>query len=641
MPMTRPRLLALLSAIWFAAVLLNFHFGPGPFQHGGLPFLLLDIVLLTLIASAAWGLGSAMLRPLRLDEDSPLEAPLFALGAGLGGLALITFVLSATGLLYRPVVVALLAGCVLLLYGVMRHPGPHKSLIEPFRSWGQTEIGLLLVPLIAGLVTLTGTLAPPEFYDSLIYHLAVPDRYIRSHAMVPLEGNYYSHFPANMGMLYAIGLLLRGGELAQSIHWLCGVAAVLTLFVMARRCTDRMTALVACILLSLTPGVMLIATYAISDLGVTLFGTLCFAAVLHLWDGADRRWLVAAGLFAGLAAGTKYTAAIVVCAPAAVAIALRPDIGRRQGHRRRALLDTAVFIGAVVVLLAPWMGRNLVFTGNPLAPYFDSVGSPSLAEEMQRRLPDQGGAWALLGHFLLAPWSVTMKRLGAGGYLGPAFLMLIPLVFFMRRLPRAVLPLSLMAGIGFVGWALTVQVTRYLMPVLPLLALLAAISARRIFRPLAVGALSWSLLYNLLLFFSLIETIGSYRVVTGAETRESYLSRRVSYYPAVSFLAELPADERVKVLFVGEGRGFYCPRDYVASTPLDSPILERYAEKTQSEEGLVAALRMDGFTHLLVSDPELRRTRGLAAGDVMREHFPTGSPVLLFEKNGVIVYRLP
>src|SRR5262245_55462372 len=196
-----------------------------------------------------------------------------------------------------------------------------------------------------------------------------------------------------------------------------------------------------------------------------------------------------------------------------------------------------------------------------------------------------------------------------------------------------------MAGVGFLLWAMTSQVTRYLFPVLPLIALLAAIAAMRLPRSLSIPAVGWCLLYNLFLFFFLIETIGSYRVVSGAESREDYLARRVTYYPAMTYLAGAPPE--AKVLFVGEGRTVDCPRDCVASTPLDAPMLDRFAEGTKGEQGLVEALRAKGFTHLLVSGPELRRTQGVSADEVMRAHFPSGSPRLLFERQDVRVYGLP
>jgi len=644
--MVRPRLLSLVSAAWFLLLIVAFHFGPEKFPAGELALLVLDAVLLGLLAASAWGWGALLLAPLRLGDQSPREAPLLEIGAGLGGLALFVFATAAAGMLHRLVVVSVMAAGVLLLRRVdIRATWPRATPLPP---WSRSE-ALLAIPLAAaGAVTLACSLAPPEFYDALLYHLAVPDLYIRHGAMVPVEGNYYASYPANMGMLYAIGLLLHGGQLAQSIHWLGGALAALALYQAACRHLDRTTALLACLLFALTPGVMLASTYAIADLGATVFGMLAFAAVLNLWREEDRRWAIAAGVFAGLALGTKYTAALVVCIPAAAAIWWRPGgvrgVGGTHGMRGMHHKDLLLFGAIVVLLVMPWLGRNFLLTGNPVAPYLSSGiastgdGSPGILDEMGRRVPAGAGpaGWAM--HAIASPWNVSLRRLGAAGYLGPVLLMLVPLLLLMRGLPAVVFPLALMAGIGFGGWAVTSQVTRYLFPALPLIALLAACSARRLPKWLSVPALSWCLLYGLFLFGFLIETIGSLRVAVGAEGREEYLTRRVSYYAAATYLDTLP--DTAKVLFIGEGRGFYCPREYVASTPFDIPAHERLA-RGGGEEQLLEALRAERITHLLVSGPELRRTQGTDADEMMRRLFPSGSPRLLFEQSGVRVYELP
>lgn len=501
--------------------------------------------------------------------------------------------------------------------------------------------------MLAGVMTLVGSISPPEFYDALIYHLAVPDFYIRHHGMAPMPDNFYAGYPANMGMLYALGLLLNGGELAQSMHWLCGALAAGALAATGARHIDRRTALLGCVFFALRPGVMLISTWAIADLGVTLFGLLCFSAVLNAWQGGGRRWIVAAGIFAGLALGTKYTAAIVVVAPAATALALRPRGGLFfRATWRACLADLALMSGIALLLVSPWLARNVVYSGNPFAPYFSSHANsggqvtPDVMDEVGRRLPEGGQPADLMWHYLSAPWTATMGRLGAGGYLGPGLLMLVPLLLFMRGLPGITRPLAIIAGAGFLGWAVSSQVTRYLFPVLPPIALLAAVAARRLPRSLTMAGIGWALAYNVFLFLFLVETIGTYRVVTGAETRDEYLTRRVSYFAAASFLAEkaTPAD---RVLFVGEGRGFYCPIPYAAATPFDPPILDRYVRSATDETDLIRRLKADGFTRLLVSGPELERTRGVKADDLMKSSFPSGSPRLLFEKHDVRVYALP
>jgi len=636
--MPRTRLITLLSAVWFLTVLLPFHLGPEGYPAGGPLWILADLLLLCLIAASAWGLGAFLLSPLRLSDDSPGEAPVFELGAGLGALALLVFIVAGLGILYRPVVVALLAAGVLLLRRLSdRRLAGGPAAPEP---WTRGEAGLAAACCLSGVMTLICSLAPPEFYDALIYHLAIPDLYIRHHGMIPVPHHFYAGYPANMGMLYAIGLLLRGGTLAVSMHWLCGALAVVALAAAGRRHLDRPTGLVAALLFALTPGVMLVSTWAIADLAVTLFGLLCFAAVLNLWRGGDRRWLIAAGLFAGLALGTKYTALLVVCAPGAAAIALRPGVA----WRARAI-DVARFAVLAMLVMSPWLARNMIFSGNPFDPYLGvraarGTESTDIGDEIHRRLPQDTRAVSLAAHYLSAPWNATMKRVGAGGYLGAAFLLLIPPLVFLRRLPSAIVPLAIMAGVGFAAWTVTSQVTRYLFPVVPLLAMLAAAAARRLPRILVAPALAWVLFYNLSLFVLFAETSGDYRVLSGAESGDEYLSRRVSYYPAARFVGA-SAPPGARVLMVGEGRGFYMPGEYLAATPFDPLALDVFVEHPGDERALLSRLNSEGFTHLLVSGPELTRTRHIGADELMRRYFPSGGPRLLFERHDVRVYSLP
>src|SRR2546428_8149162 len=85
-PMSRSRLAILLSVVWCAVVLAAFHFGPEGFPPDGPAMLLMNVSLLALIVAAAWGLGAFLLGPLRLADESPEEAPLFEVAAGLGGI---------------------------------------------------------------------------------------------------------------------------------------------------------------------------------------------------------------------------------------------------------------------------------------------------------------------------------------------------------------------------------------------------------------------------------------------------------------------------------------------------------------------------------------------------------------------------
>ncbi|HXI03544.1 MAG TPA: hypothetical protein VNI57_10245, partial [Candidatus Saccharimonadales bacterium] len=177
-------------------------------------------------------------------------------------------------------------------------------------------------------------------------------------------------------------------------------------------------------------------------------------------------------------------------------------------------------------------------------------------------------------------------------------------------------------------------------------------SASAVRAPLAV-CLGWLLLHNVYLFGVLAVTINPYGVAFGVETPESYLARRVSYYPAAAWInVQLP--ETAKILMIGEGRTYYLERPVAAATPYDAPPIGRYAERAAAEgRDLAGLLREAGFTHLLVSGPEMARiarmfgrrayfddlspgARG-AVADLLRR----SAARTLFERNGVSVMEVP
>src|SRR5205085_5740644 len=87
------------------------------------------------------------------------------------------------------------------------------------------------------------------------------------------------------------------------------------------------------------------------------------AAALALARGlrpeAERRWLVLAAIFLGVACGTKYTALIFALAMAAALV---------FGLRRRAL-GPLLQLGAIVALVGGyWYLRGYLYSGNPVWP---------------------------------------------------------------------------------------------------------------------------------------------------------------------------------------------------------------------------------------------------------------------------------
>ena len=99
-------------------------------------------------------------------------------------------------------------------------------------------------------------------------------------------------------------------------------------------------------------GVFVGLMYALVAVGFTLF------YLLQVWsDAQSARLLPAIGLAAGFAYAVKYTGWPAVIY--AVAFVL---------WKSRRLRDAAVVAGCAAMEIAPWMVKNWLWTGNPVAP---------------------------------------------------------------------------------------------------------------------------------------------------------------------------------------------------------------------------------------------------------------------------------
>ncbi len=132
-----------------------------------------------------------------------------------------------------------------------------------------------------------------------------------------------------------------------------GALTVLPVFAIARRLGGTAGAVLGGALVVLSPLYIQVAHLNISDVPAALFATLTLAAVAALVDGEDWRGWAWAGLWAGLAAGSKYPAGVV--AVAIVAAALRSSLVKRRfpaGLLTAGVAAVAAFVAATPSLLA-------------------------------------------------------------------------------------------------------------------------------------------------------------------------------------------------------------------------------------------------------------------------------------------------
>jgi hypothetical protein len=136
-----------------------------------------------------------------------------ALGLGLLLLSLVGSALGAAGMLYAWVAwIVVLLGLILAwehleaLLGALRRNLRSK---HPFEGSGNEVAALLAVGLSLGTV-LALTLAPPTFYDALVYHLAGAQRAAMAGKALPQAGVLFTWLPSLTEPLWSLALLLDG-----------------------------------------------------------------------------------------------------------------------------------------------------------------------------------------------------------------------------------------------------------------------------------------------------------------------------------------------------------------------------------------------------------------------------------------------
>ncbi len=153
---------------------------------------------------------------------------------------------------------------------------------------------------------------PPIARDALVHHLALPKLYLRHGAMVERPDMVFSYYPMNLDLLYLIPLSRGNDVLPAFIHGAFGLLTAALLYAYVRRRLGGGYALAAALFFLSTPIVIKLSTTAYVDLGLSFFSTAALLCLVR-WSGQGfrPRDLLPAGLFCGLAMGTKYNGLVV------------------------------------------------------------------------------------------------------------------------------------------------------------------------------------------------------------------------------------------------------------------------------------------------------------------------------------------
>jgi len=544
------------------------------------------------------------------------------------------------------------------------------------------EVRPAVVALVAVLgtslfLTIFGALTPPHHWDALTYHLAAPRYFLETGWIRPIPEIEWSNLPLTAELLYGVGLAFGSETFSQLLHVAFGTITAVALWGFTRSRVDRLTAWIALAVFVATPQVQMWARIANIDLALACFVFLAIVAALHAGDApvdagdsqADawltgcRRWLILAGIFAGLALGSKYQA---VTAIAPLGLLILADAWRRHrtaDRRIRKAVDDTLAFGAVAALVAsPWYIKNLILLGNPVWPlvYGGKAFSGSALELMNYYAHSMILSPRTIEGYLMLPlraYEIGDYELSPGVIPSPLFL-LVPLVFVVplaRRFWRELLFLILVSAGFTVGWALGFQELRYLLPVCAPLSFVVSLLLRdawnrRWLRPAVHVTLLGTAISSLLFIGFLTHWEGPPGVVLGRVSRDTYLNSNASYRAVHVLEARMQPGETA--MYMHEAQVYHAMSliDAVRTDHLGVNMIELMEAHPNPDDAL-AALNRAGIDYLLVNEGSIRFWLRFDADDRLvraRRRFNALIPLLdrvhregTADRTDIVIYRVP
>jgi len=571
---------------------------------------LIETNLFALLTLISYGLGLKVIKIFKVATDSFLEELVFSIGLGLGCLSYLVLGIGLSGLLYNWVFYLILGGLLWILYPELWYFFRRVFVrITTFNlKYTLFPLGWMLT-LILSIILL---LVPTITFDALVYHLAVPEVYVKYHKIIYLPYNCFSNYPFNTEMLFTLGLLLQGDLLAKSIHFLFALLSVLSIYSFSRRYFDTQIASLAVLSLCSMPLAIFVAVVAFNDFAITLYEILAVYAFMNWYKEKCYGWLLVSGLTCGLAIGVKYFGGFCFI----ILMVSILSVEWRQSGILKAIKMTGIFASWTLLPLLPWLIKNLIFTHNPIFPLLYHIFDGKNWSEFHhlRYLYEMTRYSNAPVHFLLKPflffWNISFKFGGmASGVkipVGPIFIAILPFILVLRKLDFCVKYLLTFGGVFFLFWSYVCAVDRFSLPCFVWLCVVVAYVIARMNKylyPCLLAILFISLSWNL---FHLSKTIykNSYLMCLKKERSEEFLVKKSiirDYYEVISYInSHLPRQS--KVLFLGEVRSYYCQRDKLVSTQFDTNIILELIHKSNDIKGLMNNLRELGVTHVLYNE---------------------------------------
>jgi hypothetical protein len=529
------------------------------------------------------------------NNFSPLERAIIFSGLGFGAISLGITILGLAALLQGSYIYAWLFICS-LLWGTaqINFSIPHLSNQLPIR-------GILLTSIIILVMTVSQALTPPWDYDGLMYHLEGMRRFLEAGRVYYVQDIWQANGPFLSEMLFAIGMSAQSDTFPKLTHLSFAILLFLGTFTFSRRFMNSTLAWTA---LAIMLGIAILpiwASWGYIDFSWAFYDFMA-VYLFCIWSGniAEKRLLILAGFFTGLALGTKYLALFDV-----LLLLVWILWESRRLEAADVLKNMAAYLVGCLLLGSPWWIKNWLFINNPIFPFvFPTKDWDTRRIALLMTYLQSFGVKRNLLNFIKLPFLLYTNHslFGTHSLEVPSFLFPLSLIYAFQRNNVILNKIGLYSLGVFAFWFAGSQQARFLLPIFPILSILTAwvmlsikaVSVRRITIATAITSL---LVVTILYQVSYLIKTEPQSMIIGSQPKIEFLSKNVYNYKAVIFIAtRIP--QRSKVLQLWDGESYYC-MNCVPDT--DQSTWSRISETKKTSE-ITGYLSKNGITHILFSE---------------------------------------
>ncbi len=589
--------------LWIIGILGGYYLYHKPFDSNfalALTSGLWNLIAAVIVLSLAGGIGR---RVLRVNGIPPGEQAFLQLCLGIGTTSLLILL---TGILTYQLRIIIWGGSLVIAVVFWKSIRDWwKDLFSLRLLFGKADSGIQWIMLLIGGLLLTAGLtasAPPIQYDALTYHLALPQLYLQQNHIPALTDWVRSGMPQTGEMLYTWAMALAGGSAAGLTGWLVGAISILALLSFVTRIISPSAGWVGAASLLAGSSIAAALGWAYIDWFCLAFGLAAILGWVQFRETEKIKNLLFVGVLCGFAFATKYTGGVILIGVGVLVLI-------RSTHKIKEL--GWLLLGFVTPAI-PWLIKNAVFTGNPLAPF--EFGSGSGGNFIQNLSPFGN----LLDVFLLPVRATLVGIEGGVGYshtIGPLFL-IFGIFFWLTRDPNGKTPtlikdFAIIGAVSLVIWIIGNQFngqliqSRMYYAVFPVFAILAGAGYDGLAHQEVPGVrirVILDIVVILVLGLTLVQSIRTLiqqnilQVVSGVQNRDAYLDGNLGWYAPAA--RQIQAGDS-PTLLIYEPRGFYCSPNCFPDEELGRWSTDYH--RLGSCESVVSGWQSKGYRQVLVN----------------------------------------